>query len=277
MILPWIDRGVNSVHRSSSAKSSAGCTRDWRRGIRRQRCGNGGHKEVPGIALGWVTWCHAWRVHGRARVYAFLRDLYLRDILFSRCAITRRGGGVQSAQCSFCTSHPPALVLVFALFSPPCFAVPRVGVIVLRYIPPISPRMAVSQTSTWPRATDSGTNMIIFRNLLSRCSLLWDRRRRCRATPSPGVYFPDRPHRSPSVPEIAVFYLRSYEFFCARNRVIVKSSCPRTRANMRDARFARERARFGEIESQFFFSRIVRWIITSGDKYLLHSRTLFML
>lgn len=77
------------------------------------------------------------------------------------------------------------------------------------------------QTSTVLRATDSGANVIIFRNLLSRCSPLWSRRW-CRSV-LPGVYFPGS---SPTDADIVIFCLHVAEFFYMRIRAIVKFLYP---------------------------------------------------
>lgn len=136
------------------------------------------------IAFGWITRYYAWQVYAY-NIYTILH-IYIWHIVFAD-ALLRRG---VYTTLSFCTSHPPHPLHRSSSHSPfpvSKFAVSRVGVIVLRC-------MLQGQTPTVLRATDSGANVIIFRNLLSRCSPLWSRRyrrrrRRCHSV-ARGLFFP---------------------------------------------------------------------------------------
>lgn len=118
-----------------------------------------GSQRSPGIAFGWVTLCHAWRAHrvcDPPRIYATycFRDTLPRGELY-------RGARFAPLPFSFSPplSHSPSSE--FAQFH---------GWALLCYC------ATASQDPTALRATDLGANVIIFRNLLSRCSLLWSRR-----------------------------------------------------------------------------------------------------
>lgn len=131
-------------------------------------------------------------------VYAYTRSFaYICDILFSRVHCYE--GGV-------CT----ALVLHLSSFSPFSSSAFAFTLLCLRIRSSTSGRYCVTmhttgQTPTVLRATDSGANVIIFRNLLSRCSPLWSR---CRCL---GFIFPARFRQSPTLRYFA--FVRGTNFF----------------------------------------------------------------
>lgn len=150
---------------------------------------------------------------------------YIRDILFSRVYYYEEGA------CTAFVLHLSS----FSLLSSSAFAFTLPG---LRVRSSTSGRYCVTmhttgQTPMALRATDSGANVIIFRNLLSRCSLLWSRRRRrCRSV-ARGLFsrlVSDSRRHCDILPP----FVQWNEFFCARIRAIVKSSYPCTDTNMRE-------------------------------------------